>query len=92
MRKLICKHHLLLVLFVIGVLTTTLVAQSLERIIRHSDVVVHAQVSDITMTLDNYNAPLQIVTIMISEVIVGEITGTVSRRWPRRWADAVISS
>lgn len=55
-------------------MTSPLSAQSLERLIRQSDAVVQAHVTEITSDVDPYNAPLQVVTLQIDEVVTGALT------------------
>jgi hypothetical protein len=57
----------------VGALASPAFAQSLEYIVRHSDLIAQAHVSDIGIELDKYNSPIEVITLEISDAVVGNI-------------------
>jgi len=56
-----------------GALASPAFAQSLESIVRHADLIVQAHVSDIGIELDKYNSPIEVITLEISDAVVGNM-------------------
>jgi hypothetical protein len=71
----------LAIFLTIAFLASPVSAQSLERLIRQSDAVVQAHVTTITSDVDQYNAPLQLVTLQIDEVNRPGFRGGLVSKW-----------
>lgn len=56
-----------------GALVSPAFAQSLEYIVRHADLIAQAHVSDIGSELDQYNSPIEVITLEIFDAVVGNI-------------------